>query len=181
MANLRILLENVKMSISKVRFLTDTLMTGEKIHKMYGMNPSCLCGHPMENRFHILLDCKIYNDLRNFCIQEITKVIKSQYPKIQTETIQNRTVVAHLILDPTWYRNDIGSSTKIMPNILSIHESNKIEIIGRAFCFQVYKRRFAKLSVIDSIDSEDETDCSDSYSLHDTSSESSISNCSYLS
>ena len=143
--------QNVKMSISKVRFLTDTLMTGEILHKMYGTNPSCSCGFPSENRFHILLDCNIYDDLRNFCLVAIISLINKSHPNISAEMIKSRIVLAHLILDPTWYRTDIGSSSKIMPNILNVNEANKLEIIGRTFCFQVYKKRFNILSTRQSL------------------------------
>ena len=150
--------QNVKMAISEVRFLTDTLMTGEKLNTMYG------------NRVHILLDCDLYNEQRDFCVQEIYKTIKLQHPEIPLSTITNRTVLMHLILDPTWYRIDIGSPTKVMPNILSIEEANKIEITGRTFCFQIYRQRFNMMSEMEN-SSDSETSCDDSFSLHDTSSD----------
>ena len=125
--------QTVKMAISKVRFLTDTLLTGEKLSKMYGNNPKCSCGYPLENRFHLLLDCVTFHDLREICITAIISVIQKSHPQIPKELIRNRTVIIHLILDSTWYRKDIGSSEKILPNILNKQESNEIEVIGRAF------------------------------------------------
>ena len=44
--------QNVKMAISKVRFLTDTVMTGEKMNTMYGSSPQCICQNPLENQIH---------------------------------------------------------------------------------------------------------------------------------
>ena len=55
-----------RQAISKVRFLTDTMMNGEKRNQMFGNKPTCLCGFPTENRRHQLLDCQIYGDLRDF-------------------------------------------------------------------------------------------------------------------
>ena len=165
--------QSVKMAISKVRFLTDTIMTGEKINKMFNENPKCQCGFPIEDRFHILLDSQIYNDLREMCITSITSVIQNSHPEITDTTIRNRTVMAHLILDPSWYQISIGTSQKSLPNILNKTESNKIEVIGRAFCFRIYKRRFDNLSYINSDDNETSTDVS--FSVHDTESESSNS------
>ena len=162
--------QNVKMAISKIIFLTDTMMTGEKFNLMYGSNPACICGHPLETRFHIILDCPIYSELREFCTKQIVDIIAINHKKIMLSTVLNRTVLAHLILDPSWYRNDIGSSTKGMPNILNVETANKIEVIGRTFCFQVYKKRFNILTDIEN-DSDSETSCEDSYSIHDTSSE----------
>ena len=54
-----------RQAISKMRFLTDTMMNGEKMEKMFGQSAACQCGFPVEHRFHQLLDCPIYNDLRN--------------------------------------------------------------------------------------------------------------------
>ena len=111
--------QNVKMAVSKVRFLTDTMMTGEKINKMYGTNPSCICGHPVETRFHILLDCFKYSELRDYCTKQILEIINQFHPTVPEAVIMDRTVLVHLILDPSWYRVDIGCTTKGMPNILA--------------------------------------------------------------
>ena len=74
-----------------------------------------------------------------------------------------------LILDPTWFRADIGSPGKGLPNILEKTTTDELERIGRTFCYQVYKRRFSLLSDNkDDSDSETDTD-EDAYSLHDTS------------
>ena len=147
----------VKMAISKVRFLTDTLMTGVKLHTMFQTNPTCACGYPWEDRYHLLLDCELYKDLRTYCTKMIIGSIQCNHPNISTGTITDRTVLIHLILDPTWYRSDIGSSFKIMANVLSAEEANFIETIGRTFCFKIYKRRFQYLSRNDPSDSDDET------------------------
>ena len=161
---------NVRMAISKVRFLTDTLMMGEKLKLMFNNNPTCACGYPWEDRFHLILDCELYKDLRTFCATQIITVIQSTHPDIPKEIITNRTVFTHLILDPTWYQTIIGSTSKIMPNILSEEETTAIEVIGRTFCFKIYKRRFAFLSETDcGYDSSDgTTSCSEVYSLHDS-------------
>ena len=163
----------VKQSISKVRFLTDTVMTGEKLAKFYGRSPSCTCGYPIENRFHILLNCPTYTDLRNFFIKRIVQLILKVHPWVITEQmITHPNALAHLMLDPTWFRTDIGSPEKGLPNIMSKTTTDELEIIGRTYCFQVYKRRQETLSITD-FDSDSETDCDDEYSLHDTSSDES--------
>ena len=170
-----------KMAISKVRFLTNTLMTGDILNKMYGRSPSCLCRFPVEDRFHLSLDCSIYADLRQVCITQIKTTIMTNYPQVLKEDITNRNgyVISHLILDATWYRQDIGSSLKGFPNIFSKQVASTIETISRIFCFKIYRRRFELLSEnSEEPDSDEETDCSDFYSLHDTSSSSS-SNTSY--
>ena len=159
--------QSVKKAISKVRFLTDTLMTGEKINQMYGTSAKCNCGYALEHRFHILLDCNSYQDLRELCFTTIVKVVQKYHPQISENLILNRTVIAKLILDPTWYRKDIGLQNKDFPHILAVKESNEIEVIGRAYCYKIYKRRFEILSdSMDGSDSETETDAS--YSIHDT-------------
>ena len=162
----------VKMAVSKVRFLTDTMMTGEKLHKMYGRKPICICGFPIEDRFHILLDCPTYADLRDSCVSSIVAEIVDNYPPTRKEEVSDRTVMAHMMLDPSWFRSDIGSSTRGFPNILTENTANNLEVIGRKFCFQIYRRRFDVLSEEEN-GSDDETDCSDEYSLCDTSSSSS--------
>ena len=164
----------VKQSISKVRFLTDTLMTGVKLNKMFGHKASCECGYQKEDRFHILLICSIYTDLRQFCINRMVTVILDAHPWIITEAmITHPYALGHLMLDPSWFRGDIGSPGKGLPNIMSKSTTDELEIIGRTYCFQVYKRRFEILSQNDGNDSE--TDCDDSFSLHDTSSDDSDS------
>ena len=80
--------------------------------------------------------------------------------------------MAQMMLDPSWFRSDIGSSTRGFPNILTENTANNLEVIGRKFCFQIYRRRFDVLSEEEN-GSDDETDCSDEYSLCDTSSSSS--------
>ena len=78
-----------------------------------------------------------------------------------------RNSLIHLILNPSWYRSDIGSATKGLPNILTLETANKIETIGRVFCFKIYKCRFAILSEEEE-GSDDETEVDSNYSLHDT-------------
>ena len=164
----------VKQAISKVRFLTDTLMTGVKQNKMFGYKSSCECGFKREDRFHILLTCSFYTDLRQFCIDRMVTVILNVHPWIITETmVKHPYALGHLILDPTWYREDIGSPGKGLPNIMSKKTTDELETIGRTYCFQVYKRRFEILSQKEG--DESETDCDDSYSIHDTSSDDSYS------
>ena len=162
----------VKQSISKVRFLTDTFMTGEKLNVMFKYSASCPCGFQNEDRFHILLTCSIYTDLRQYCISKMVDIILNAHPWIITEKmIKHPNALAHLILDPTWFRQDIGSLGKGLPNIMTKSTTDMLEIIGRTFCFQVYKRRFDIMSnTANSSDSE--TDCEDTYSLHDTSTDS---------
>ena len=99
----------VKQSISKVRFLTDTFMTGEKLNVMFKYSASCPCGFQNEDRFHILLTCSIYTDLRQYCISKMVDIILNAHPWIITEKmIKHPNALAHLILDPTWFRQDIG-------------------------------------------------------------------------
>ena len=167
---------SVKQAISKVRFLTDTFLTGEKLAKMYGVKASCYCGFPLESRFHILLDCVTYHDLREHLIKKFTTILTTACPWVMTEAhIRNRFTLAHLILDPSWFRRDIGSSGKGLPNLLSTEVANELEIVGRIYCYQVYKRRFSIPSENDCTSSDDDTEDEDDYSLHDTSDETSES------
>ena len=76
-------------------------------------------------------------------------------------------VLANLILDPTWYRRDIGSNNRGLPNIMTPDDTNNLEKMTRTFCYQIYRRRFSLLSDVE--DNESETDDDDMYSLHDTS------------
>ena len=93
-------------------------------------------------------------------------IILSTHPWIITKNmIIHPNALSHLIMDPSWFRKDIGSPNKGLPNIMTKETTDKLEIIGRTFCYQVYKRRFELLANIDDTDSE--TDCDDSYSLHD--------------
>ena len=168
---------SVRQAISKVRFLTDTLMTGEKLAKMYGLKPTCNCGFPIENRFHILLDCETYRDLREHFIKKTIKIITDAHPWIITEhQIRDRTALCFLMIDPSWFRADIGSLGKGLPNIMKKEVTNEIEVIGRIYCYQIYRRRFSILSYND--DSDSETEDEDKFSLHDTSDESDTSSCS---
>jgi len=73
-----IFLSCITQAISKMRFLTDTMMNGEKMRMLFGNNAACQCGFSVENHFHQLLDCSIYSDLREFCISEMTNIIISK-------------------------------------------------------------------------------------------------------
>ena len=144
-------------------------MDGFKLNKMFGQSSKCLCGHPMEERFHMLLDCTMYSDLREFCVENMVTILINSHPQIITESmIKERTTLAYLILDPSWFRIDIGSPMHGIPNILSLWEAEELERVSRTFCYQIYKRRFDLLS---ENDEDSETDDDDEYSLHDTSDE----------
>ena len=145
-------------------------MTGEKLNKMYGMSSKCNCGFSLEDRFHILLDCITYHDLRDICISSIISVIQEGHPEILEETICNRTVIAHLLLDATWFQISIGSPEKILPNILTKKETDTIETISRAYCYRIYRRRFDILSSSET-ETETETTTDTDFSIHDTSTD----------
>ena len=165
---------SVRQAISKVRFLSDTLMTGEKLSLMYGHKPNCFCGYPNEDRFHILLDCVTYSDLREYCIKKIIVIITEGYPSITEDDIKSRYALGHLLLDPSWFRSDIGSPGKGLPNIMSKHICDELEIVTRIYCYQIYRRRFSILSE-SGYDSNGDTEDEDDYSLHDTSDENTSS------
>ena len=156
-----------RQAISKVRFLTNTMMNGSNAHKMFSENATCICGFPSENRRHQILDCSIYDDLRDFCVSRMTHLIVTNYNNIITEDmIHHPDTLFLLLLDPSWFRQDIGSHGHGLPNILSEDDANSLECFGRTFCFQIYKQRFGILSEEDT-DSETDTD-EDNYSLHDS-------------
>ena len=99
-------------------------------------------------------------------------LIRTNYSAtISEEMILKPNTLLKLILDPSWFRNDIGSIGLGMPNIISENDANTLECIGRTFCYQLYQRRFQILSEEDT-DSETEDD-QDAYSVHDTSDSSS--------
>ena len=158
----------VKQAISKVRFLTNTLMTGKKISKFFGNKSNCNCGFPVESRAHILLDCTTYTDLRIFRIEKMIETILLHHPWIITEQmIMKRQTLLLLLLDPSWFRKDIGSPTKGLPNIMEKSTTDDLERMGRTLCYQIYRRRFSILNE-NNDDSETDTD-EEAYSLHDTS------------
>ena len=160
-----------------MRFLTDTMMNGHKINKMFGHSAACQCGFPVEHRFHQLLDCQIYNDLREFCINSMTKIITSKHPnQISGAMVRQRNAMAHLILDPSWFRYDIGSEGKGLPCIMTKETADQLEHIGRTFCFQLYKRRFETYSKKEDEEDTDSEDDEDDFSLHDTTEDSSSEN-----
>ena len=113
-------------------------MTGKKLFLMYGQKPTCNCGNPKEDRFHILLDCVTYSDLREYCIKRITIIITEAYPSIISEDdIKSRYALGHLILDPSWFRSDIGSPGKGLPTIMSKHICDELDNISRIYCYQI--------------------------------------------
>ena len=119
----------------------------------------------------MLLDCPLYKDLREFCIKRMVETIIHAHPWIISEnTIRKRKVLLLLILDPSWFRWDIGSSSKGLPNILTKTTADQLELIGRVLCFQIYKRRYATLSEEENSDTD--TDVDSMYSLHDTTEDS---------
>ena len=126
-------------------------MTGARIKQMFGRSSICTCGHPYEDRLHLILDCIDYLDLRQYCLSRMINIILINHPGIVTkEMISTRTSFAHLVLDPSWFRDDIGSIGKGLPNILSKETTDQLEGIGRTFCFQIYRRRFQTLSEVES-------------------------------
>ena len=146
-------------------------MTGEKMNSMFGSKPDCNCGYSNESRFHILLDCSTYHDLREFYIKKVIQILTTANPWVISEAkIRNRWALANLMLDPSWFRKDIGSPNRGLPNIMTKETTDELEKVSRIYCYQIYRRRFAILS--ESYESEDETDDSDEYSLHDTTEES---------
>ena len=128
-----------KKAISKVRMLTDTMMNGEKELLMFNTSSKCQCSHPLENRFHLILDCPIYEDIRTYCISIMIKLITENHPEIPETQIWDRTTLGYLILDPSWFRSDIGFSQFTLSNVLSIDEANILEHYGRKFCYQYTK------------------------------------------
>ena len=88
--------------------------------------------------------------------------------------MRQRNAMAHLILDPSWFRSDLGSEGKGLPPIMNKETTDCLENIGRTFCYQLYRRRFELYSADNDSDSESEED-EDGYSLHDTTECSSSS------
>ena len=160
----------VKEAISKVRFLTDTFLTGEKLKLFFNSKSTCICGNPLESRTHILLDCPIYSSLREYCLNKMTEVLLQASNLITSDMLAAPQVQLQLFLDPSWYREDIGSSGRGLPNILAKSTCDHLERIGRKFCFQVYKRR---LELFSQECEDSETEDEDSFSIHDTSEDSS--------
>ena len=149
-------------------------MNGEKLSQMFSQDPTCQCGFPVENRIHQLLDCSMYNDIRQYCISRMTQLILTKHNNsITSEMIQERKTLVHLILDPSWFRVDIGSIGKGLPNILSKDTADRLEQLGRTFCYQLYRRRLDSLSELDESDDSDESNDSENYSIHDTSEDTS--------
>ena len=120
----------------------------------------------------MLLDCSIYTNLRDHCLGKMTQVLSNFSKFLTHEMTQNRTVQLKLILDPSWFRQDIGSPGLGLPNILDKPTCDHLERIGRKYCFQIYKRR---LELLSQEDEDSETEDEDSFSIHDTSDDESSS------
>ena len=75
----------------------------------------------------------------------------------------------YLILDPSWFRSDIGSSGHGLPNIMTKQTTDQLEKIGQVFSYQLYKRRF---SILSEEEEDSETDEESTYTLHDTTKDS---------
>ena len=136
---------------------------------MFNKKPICICYHPYEDRLHMILDCPKYEDLRLFCANEMANLILAKHPNIISKNmITGRTAFAFLVMDPSWFREDIGSIGKGLPNIFTKETADKLEKIGRTFCYQIYRRRFQILSELDT-DCDSETDDDVNYSLNDSS------------
>ena len=147
------------------------MMNGAIAKRMFDEKSICICGHPYEDRFHMILDCIRYSDLRQYCITRLMDIIIPKHGnRITKETIVDRTAFTHLVVDPSWFRKDIGADNKGLPNIFTKETADQLEAVGRTFCYQIYRRRFDILSEVDT-DSDTETD--DSYSLHDSTDSSS--------
>ena len=138
--------------------------------KLKNESPKCSCGYPIESRIHMILDCPVYNDLRNYCMSRMVSTITTAHPWVITvQQIKTRTAMAYLILDPSWFRRDIGSPGRGLPNIMTQETTDKLESIGRTFCYQLYKRRF---SISSEVEERSETEGSSDFSVPDTTKES---------
>ena len=91
----------VNEAISKVRFLTDTFLTGEKMKLLFNSRASCICGNPLESRIHMLLDCRIYTNLRGYCLNKMMEVILNSSVLLATDMLTDRKVQLQLLLDPS--------------------------------------------------------------------------------
>ena len=123
--------------------------------------------------FKISLICTFFRKFSDILKIQIVRsdLLKSRYPSvINEEMLRGRNAMAHLILDPSWFRKDVGSKGKGLPCIINKETADQLERMGRTFCYQVYKRRF-ELSSND--DDSDTSEDDDDYSLHDTTEESS--------
>ena len=110
----------------------------------------CSCGYPIESRIHMILDCLVYTDLRDYCVSRMVSTITAAHSWVITvQQIKTRTAMAYLILDPSWFRRDIGSPGRGLPNIMTQETTDKLESIGRTFCYQLFKRRFSILSEVE--------------------------------
>ena len=156
-------------AISKVRLLTDAMLLGEKLNKMFGQGPKCQCTYPVENRFHVLLDCPLYEYIRELCISRKVHLL-TQHPKIKEIHVRQRKPLLYLLLDPTWFPKDIGCMGHGIPNILSEVDADILEGYSRKFCYQLYRRRW---QILEENESGSETEDEDVFSLHDTTEDSS--------
>ena len=146
-------------------------MNGAIAKRMFDEKSICICGHPYENRFHMILDCISNSDLRQYCIKRLMDIIIPKYGnRITKEMIVDRTAFTHLVVDPSWFRKDIGADNKGLPNIFTKETADQLEAVGRTFCYQIYRRRF---DILSEVDTDSDTDTDDSYSLQDSTDSSS--------
>ena len=110
----------------------------KKWQHYFGYRSTCNCVFPTEKRSHILLDCTTYNDLRTFSIEKMLKSILLHHIWIITEqmTLQRQTLQL-LLLDLSWFRKDIGSSTKGLPNIIEKSTADDLERMWRTL-YQIF-------------------------------------------
>ena len=92
----------------------------------------------------------------------MVSLITLNQPDISENLIRQRTALGFLILDPSWFRLDIGCVGHILPNILTKVEADLLENYGRKFCYQLYKRR---LDFLMEDDDDTETETEDDYTL----------------
>ena len=85
--------------------------------------------------------------------------------------VRQRKPLMYLLLDPSWFRKDIGSAEHGIPNILSEADALILEGYGRKFCHQIYRRRW-QIIAENETEYDTETEDDDDYSLHDTSENS---------
>ena len=61
----------------------------------------------------------------------MAKIVLENHPwVIYKNVIRKRSVLIYKRLDPSWFRWDIGSPNKGLPNIMTKHTANQLEKIG---------------------------------------------------
>ena len=79
----------------------------------------------------MILDCPKYSDLRNFCATNLKNIVISKHPNtISKEMIMDKTAFVFLVIDPSWFRIDIGASKKGLPNILTQETADQLEAVS---------------------------------------------------